>query len=167
MGGQGSGRRHDLSEQTKQAIAERGARLRVMGHTWKEIHAKLLKEFPEASVSEASIIKWVNGYIKPAMEESVEEYRQQQLAEIALAKKALMPRVEKADVAAIAALSRLQDRQSKLLGMDAPVQVQVEAKVVDHQSEAQAILARIRDARLARATGNVVEGEVVQKAIGG
>lgn len=152
--GRGSGRRHDLSETTKAAIAERGARIRVMGNTWKETHAKILKEFPEANVSEASIIKWVNAYIKPALEESVEQYRQQQLQEIALAKKAIMPKVEKGDIGAIATLARLHDRTAKLLGMDAPVQVQVETRKVDDELEVQKMLAGF--------TGHVIQGEVVK-----
>lgn len=162
--GRGSGRRHDLSEQTKLIIAERGARLRVMGNTWREVHAQILKEFPEAGVSESSVIKWVNDRIKPAAEQSIENYRQQQLEEIDLAKKAIMKRVEKGDDKALQALDRLQSRQAKLMGLDAPVQVQMEQKIVDHQTQAQTFLERML---AAKATGKVIDGEVVQKAIEG
>lgn len=140
--------------------------MRVMGWTWKEVWAGINKEFPEIpdGLSEATIIKWVNAHIKPAMEESVEEYRQHQLNEIALAKRAIMPRVQKGDDKAIASLSRLQDREAKLLGMDKPVQVQLETKVVDHQTEADVLLERLVRAK---ATGQVITGELVQKAIEG
>lgn len=162
--GRGSGRRYDLSEQTKAMIAERGARLRVMGNTWKETHAQILKEFPEANVSEMSVIRWVNDYIKPAAEQTVEHYRQQQLAEIEFAKKAIMKRVEKGDDKALASLARLHDRQAKLLGTDMPVQVQVEQRVVDHQTQADIILERML---ALDATGQVLDGEIVHKAIEG
>lgn len=154
--GRGPGRRHDLSAQTKAMIAERGARLRVMGNTWKQVHAKIQSEFPEADVSEATVIKWVNEHIKPAAEETVEEYRQHQLQEIALAKRALMPRVEKADVAAIASLSRLQDREAKLLGLDKPVQVQVETVKVDDELEVLKMLAAMN-------SHGVIKGDIVRE----
>lgn len=50
------------------------------------------------------------------------------------------------------------------MGLDAPVQVQMEQKIVDHQTQAQVFLERM----LAnKATGGIVSGEVVQKAIEG
>lgn len=158
--GRGSGRRHDLSTQTKTVIATRSARLRVMGYTWKQVHSKILEEFPEANVSEASCIKWTNEHIKPAAEETVENYRQHQLAQIKLAQRAIMPRVQKGDDKAIASLNALMSREAKLLGMDAPVQVQLETKTVDHQSEAQVLIERLL---AAKATGSVISGEVVKE----
>lgn len=162
--GRGPGRRHDLSEQLKTQIATRCARLRVLSYTWKQVHAKIREEFPEADVSEASIIKWTNAHIKPAAEIAVEEYRQHQLAQIELAKRAIMPRVQKGDDKAIASLNALMSREAKLLGMDAPVQVQLETKVVDHQSEAQVLLERMLQAK---ATGQVISGEVVRELAAG
>ena len=158
--GRGSGRRHDLTPQLKQSVTERAARLRVLSYTWKQTHAKIRDEFPEADVSETSIIKWVNEHIKPAAEVAVEEYRQAQLAQIELAKRAIMPRVQKGDDKAIASLNALMSREAKLLGMDAPVQVQLETKTVDHKSEAQAILERMLQLK---ATGQVITGETVKQ----
>lgn len=158
--GRGSGRRHDLTPQLKQSVTERAARLRVLSYTWKQTHAKIQDEFPEANVSESSIIKWVNDHIKPAAEIAVEGYRQQQLAQIELAKRAIMPRVQKGDDKAIASLNALMSREAKLLGMDAPVQVQLETKTVDHQSEAQVLIERLL---AAKATGSVISGEVVKE----
>lgn len=152
--GRGPGRRHDLSSQTKLIITERCARLRVMGFTWKQVHSKIRTEFEEADVSEATIIKWTNDHIKPAAEESVEDYRRHQLAQIDLAKRAIMPRVQKGDDKAIASLNALMARESKLLGMDAPVQVQIETKQVNDELEVQKMLAGF--------TGPVIPGEVVK-----
>lgn len=162
--GRGSGRRYDLTKEAKVVIAERGARLKVMGSSWREVHAQIQKEFPELDVSESSIIRWVNDRIKPAAEESIANLRQQQLEEIELAKKAIMKRVEKGDDKALQALDRLQARQAKLMGLDAPVQVQMEQKIVDHQTQAQVFLERM----LAnKATGGIVSGEVINRAIEG
>lgn len=162
--GRGRGRRYDLSEQQRLMIADRGARLRVMGNSWREVTEQLRKEFPEVNPSETSVIKWVNDRIKPAAEESIANLRQQQLEEIELAKKAIMKRVEKGDDKALQALDRLQARQAKLMGLDAPVQVQMEQKVVDHQTQAQVFLERM----LAnKATGGIVSGEVINRAIEG
>jgi len=154
--GRGSGRRHDLTEQLKTQIATRAARLRVLSYTWKQCHAKIQEEFPEANVSESSIIKWVNEHIKPAAEIAVEDYRQQQLAQIELAKRAIMPRVQKGDDKAIASLNALMNREAKLLGMDAPVQVQLETKQVNDELEVQRMLAGFM--------GHVIPGEVVKPA---
>lgn len=158
--GRGSGRRHDLTPQLKQSVTVRAARLRVLSYTWKQTHAKIREEFPEANVSESSIIKWVNDHIKPAVDIAVEGYRQQQLAQIEMAKRAIMPRVQKGDDKAIASLNALMSREAKLLGMDAPVQVQLETKQVDHQSEAQAIIERLL---AAKATGQIINGQVVRE----
>ena len=83
-----------------------------------------------------------------------------QLAQIELAKRAIMPRVQKGDDKAIASLNALMSREAKLLGMDAPVQVQLETKTVDHKSEAQAILERMLQLK---ATGQVITGETVKQ----
>lgn len=162
--GRGSGRRHDLSEQLKTQIAERSARLRCLSYTWKQVHSKIRAEFPEADLSEATIIKWTNAHIKPAAEIAVEEYRQMQLQQIETAKRAIMPRVQKGDDKAIASLNALMNREAKLLGMDAPVQVQLETKQVDHQSEAQAIIERLLHAK---ATGQIINGQVVRELTAG
>lgn len=160
--GRGRGPRNDISPTTRIVIAERAARLKVMGNTWRQVHAEIQKEFPEANVSESSVIKWVNDRIKPAAEQSIESLRQQQIEEIQLAKRAIMKRVEKGDDKAMQSLDRLQSREAKLMGLDAPVQVQLEQKVVDHQTQAQAFLERML---AAKATGKVIDGETVQREL--
>jgi len=159
--GRGGGRRYDLSPTTKTIVAERGARLRVMGNNWRETTEQLRVEFPEVDIAETTVIAWVNAHIKPAAEQTVEDYRQQQLAEIEFAKKAIMKRVEKGDDKALASLDRLMARQAKLLGMDAPVSVQIEAKVVNDELEVQRMLSAMD------ATGQIIKGEVVQRELEG
>jgi len=112
-----------------------------------------------------TVRRWIQERIKPELEETAEAYRQTLLEQISLQKRRLEPKMLMGDEKAIAAWTRLVDREMRLTGVEKPVQVSLSVSNADSDAlEAQRLLDQYFGAP--SGAGHVVQGEVVKRSEG-
>lgn len=118
------------------------------------------EEFGDSLAFE-TVRRWIEQRIKPRLEETSEAYRQHLLDQIAVAKRAVWPRVQMGDDKAIITWTRLIDREMALTGVQKPVQVSITTTTVDSDAlEVVKMLDQFFGAAAA-GEGHVLQGEVL------
>lgn len=119
-------------------IAERRSKamqLRKTGATLEAVAAVISKEFDNPKYDRARAFADIDESLRELNEtcsHSAEEYRRQQLERLEEWLFRLQPEIEKGSAKAIATAIQISDRQCKLLGLDAPIQL-----MVQQQAESQ------------------------------
>jgi hypothetical protein len=126
------------SKSNKFTIAERRSKalqLRKTGATLEAVAAVIAKDFDNPKYGRAHAFKDIDDSLRDLNEtcsHSAEEYRRQQLERLEDWLFRLQPKIQQGDPKAIATAIQVSDRQCKLLGLDAPVQL-----MVQQQAESQ------------------------------
>jgi hypothetical protein len=159
-GGRGGGRRTDVTETFRAAVATRAMELRMQSYTLRETTEIVNEEFGD-SLSISTVSKWIDDRVKPELEETQDSYRQHLLGQIALAKRALEKRVMMGDDKAITAWTRLIDREMRLTGVEKPTQLALAVSTNDSDGEE---VHRMLDQFFGSgAASHVIQGEVVRR----
>lgn len=161
--GRGPGRPSDITDEFRDQVTTRAMELRRDSYTLRETVDIVNEEFGDSLAFE-TVRRWIEQRIKPELEETSEAYRQTLLEQISLQKRRLEPKMLMGDEKAIAAWTRLVDREMRLTGVEKPVQIAVTNTAVDKETEFEAMLTRLRVARGdLPAAGHVIQGEVVRR----
>lgn len=164
VGGRKGGRPTDITSEFKDMVATRAMELRRDSYTLRETVEIVNEEFGDSLAFE-TVRRWIQERIKPELEETAEAYRQTLLEQISLQKRRLEPKMLMGDEKAIAAWTRLVDREMRLTGVEKPVQVSLSVSNADQDAnEAQRLLDQffgMPDA--APGAGHVIQGEVVRR----
>lgn len=142
--------------------------LRRDSYTLREVVDIVNEEFNDNLAFE-TVRRWIQERIKPELEETAEAYRQTLLEQISLQKRRLEPKMLMGDEKAIAAWTRLVDREMRLTGVEKPVQVSLSVSNRDTDAlEVQRMIDQYYGtAGNADASGgHVIQGEVVKRADG-
>jgi hypothetical protein len=157
----GPGRRPELrNAELHAAVAKRALELRIASYSINATRDKVNEEFPGLNISATTVTVWVNQMLKPQVDETVEQYREQMLARVAEARKAVWPRVMKGDEKAGAYYLRLEQKEADLRGLDKPIQVELTAAPSDDALEVARMLESMDS------NGRVIQGEVVGRSEG-
>lgn len=109
-----------------------------------------------------TVRRWIEQHIKPRLDETSEAYRQHLLDQIAVAKRAVWPRVQMGYDKAIITWTRLIDREMALTGVQKPVQVSITTNTTDSDAlEVQRMLRARRNPEPDLGGGHVIQGEVL------
>lgn len=143
-------------------VTTRALELRRDSYTLREVVDIVNEEFGDSLAFE-TVRRWIQDRIKPELEESAEAYRQNLLEQISLQKRRLEPKMLMGDEKAIAAWTRLVDREMRLTGVEKPVTVNMNVNNADGDAlEAQRLLDQFFGNAPAGA-GHVIAGEVVKR----
>jgi hypothetical protein len=140
--------------------------LRMESYTLRDVVDIINEEF-EDSLAFETIRKWIQDRIKPELEETADAYRQNLLEQIAIQKRRLEPRLAMGDEKAVAAWTRLIDREMRLTGVEKPHQISLTTSSADSDAlEVEKILGQFFGAEVADtgAAGHVIQGEVVRRS---
>lgn len=161
-GRRGSGPPKDITNEFRDAVATRAMELRRDSYTLRETVAIVNEEFGDSLAFE-TVRRWIQERIKPELEETADAYRQTLLEQIALQKRRLEPKMLMGDEKAIAAWTRLIDREMRLTGVEKPVQVSITTQSLDADgNEVQKMLDQFFGAP--SGAGHVIQGEVVNRS---
>lgn len=162
--GRGPGRPSDITNEFRDQVTTRALELRRDSYTLRETVEIVNEEFGDTLAFE-TVRRWMQERIKPELEETAEAYRQTLLEQIALQKRRLEPKMLMGDEKAIAAWTRLIDREMRLTGVEKPVQVAITTTNLDADGvEVQKMLDQffgVPDS--ASGSGHVIQGEVVRR----
>jgi|SRR5690242_668451 len=159
------GRPTDITNEFRDQVTTRAMELRRDSYTLRETVAIVNEEFGDSLAFE-TVRRWIQERIKPELEETAEAYRQTLLEQISLQKRRLERKMQMGDEKAIAAWTRLVDREMRLTGVEKPVQVSLNVSNADNDAlEAQKLLDQFFGAP--PGAGHVIQGEVVKHAEGG
>lgn len=162
--GRGPGRPHDITNEFRDRVTTRAMELRRDSYTLREVVDIVNEEFNDNLAFE-TVRRWIQERIKPELEETADAYRQSLLEQISLQKRRLEPKMLMGDEKAIAAWTRLVDREMRLTGVEKPVTVNVNTNIQDKETEFEAMLTRLRVARGdLPAEGHVIAGEIVNRS---
>jgi hypothetical protein len=136
--------------------------LRRDSYTLREVVDIVNEEFDDNLAFE-TVRRWIQDRIKPELEETADAYRQTLLEQISLQKRRLEPKMLMGDEKAIAAWTRLVDREMRLTGVEKPIKVDMNVNNRESDAnEAQQLL----DAFFGNPSpgaGHVIQGEVVNR----
>jgi hypothetical protein len=110
-------------------------KLRSTGATLEMVAAAIAKEFDLPKYGKVQAFRDIDFGLKELNTEcrhNAEEYRRQALERLEEMLFRLQPKIKIGETKSIDAAVRIIDRQSKLLGLDAPIQIQVE-ELVDQE----------------------------------
>jgi hypothetical protein len=122
-------------------IADRRSRaiaLRKTGATLEAVAAVIAQEFNQPKYDKSFAFKDIDVALKDLNERcshDTEEYRRQELEILDDCQFRLQAKVKVGDVQAIAQVVKISERRAKLLGLEAPIQLQVE-QIVDQELRA-------------------------------
>ncbi|QKY78539.1 hypothetical protein SEA_DRYAD_1 [Streptomyces phage Dryad] len=164
VGGRKGGRPTDITNEFKDMVATRAMELRRDSYTLRETVEIVNEEFGDSLAFE-TVRRWIQERIKPELEETAEAYRQTLLEQISLQKRRLEPKMLMGDEKAIAAWTRLVDREMRLTGVEKPVQVSLSVSNADQDAnEAQRLLDQFFGTPdVPSGAGHVIQGEVVKR----
>lgn len=104
----------DVKARTK---AQKAIDLRMAGFMWQDIATRLGYNSPQAAC------KAVHDLLKRTEKETAEQYRVIQLARLDSLLTTIWDKVIAGDVGSVLAALKIEDRRSKLLGLDAPTRI--------------------------------------------
>lgn len=143
-------------------VTTRAMELRRDSYTLREVVDIVNEEFGDNLAFE-TVRRWIQDRIKPELEETADAYRQTLLEQISLQKRRLEPKMLMGDEKAIAAWTRLVDREMRLTGVEKPIKVDMNVNNRESDAnEAQQLL----DAFFGNPSpgaGHVIAGEVVKR----
>lgn len=143
-------------------VTTRAMELRRDSYTLREVVDIVNEEFDDNLAFE-TVRRWIQDRIKPELEETADAYRQTLLEQISLQKRRLEPKMLMGDEKAIAAWTRLVDREMRLTGVEKPIKVDMNVNNRESDAnEAQQLL----DAFFGNPSpgaGHVIQGEVVKR----
>lgn len=120
------------------------------------------EEFGDSLAFE-TVRRWIQDRIKPQLEETADAYRETLLEQISLQKRRLEPKMLMGDEKAIAAWTRLVDREMRLTGVEKPIKVDMNVNSREGDAnEAQRLLDQFFGVAPA-GEGHVIQGEVVNR----
>jgi len=161
--GRRPGRPSDITNEFKDMVTIRAMELRRDSYTLRETVEIVNEEFGDNLAFE-TVRRWIQERIKPELEETAEAYRQTLLEQISLQKRRLEPKMLMGDEKAIAAWTRLVDREMRLTGVEKPIAVNLNVSNADQDAlEAQRLLDQFFGNAPAGA-GHVIAGEVVKRS---
>jgi len=164
-GGRPQGSRDGITPEFKDMVTIRAMELRRDSYTLRETVDIVNEEFGDSLAFE-TVRRWIQERIKPELEETADAYRQTLLEQIALQKRRLEPKMLMGDEKAIAAWTRLVDREMRLTGVEKPVTVNMNVNNKDSDAiEAQRMMDMFFG-NSSGAAGHVVVGEVVKREDG-
>jgi hypothetical protein len=140
--------------------------LRMESYTLRQVVEIVNEEFNDGLAFE-TVRRWIQERIKPELEETADAYRQNLLEQIALQKRRLEPKMAMGDEKAVAAWTRLIDREMRLTGVEKPHQISLTTSSADSDAlEVEKILGQFFGAEVAgdSAVGHVIQGEVVRRS---
>lgn len=144
-------------------VTTRAMELRRDSYTLRETVEIVNEEFGDSLAFE-TVRRWIQERIKPELEETADAYRQTLLEQISLQKRRLEPKMLMGDEKAIAAWTRLVDREVRLTGVEKPLQVSVTNTNLNADGvEVQRMLDQFFGAPTS-GEGHVVQGEVVRRS---
>ncbi|QYW07548.1 terminase small subunit [Streptomyces phage Lizz] len=156
------GRPTDITNEFRDLVTTRAIELRRESYTLRETVEIVNEEFGDSLAFE-TVRRWIQDRIKPELEEKADEYRQHLLDQIAIAKRALSKRVMMGDEKAVAAWTRLLDREMRLTGVEKPIKVDMNVNSREGDAnEAQRLLDQFFGVAPA-GEGHVIQGEVVNR----
>ncbi|AVP41440.1 hypothetical protein SEA_WENTWORTH_1 [Streptomyces phage Wentworth] len=136
--------------------------LRRDSYTLRETVDIVNEEFGDNLAFE-TVRRWIQDRIKPELEETADAYRQTLLEQISLQKRRLEPKMLMGDEKAIAAWTRLVDREMRLTGVEKPIKVDMNVNNRESDAnEAQQLLDQFFG-NAAPGAGHVIQGEVVKR----
>lgn len=160
--GRGPGRPSDITNEFRDMVTTRAMELRRDSYTLREVVDIVNEEFDDNLAFE-TVRRWIQDRIKPELEETADAYRQTLLEQISLQKRRLEPKMLMGDEKAIAAWTRLVDREMRLTGVEKPIKVDMNVNNRESDAnEAQQLL----DAFFGNPSpgaGHVIQGEVVKR----
>lgn len=163
-GGRGPGRPSDITNEFRDQVTTRAMELRRDSYTLRETVDIVNEEFGDSLAFE-TVRRWIQERIKPQLEETAEAYRETLLEQISLQKRRLEPKMLMGDEKAIAAWTRLVDREMRLTGVEKPRQVQLTTVSADGDAlEVQKIMDHFFGSGASPAEGHVIQGEVVHRS---
>jgi len=161
-GGRGPGRPSDITNEFRDQVTTRALELRRDSYTLRETVDIVNEEFGDNLAFE-TVRRWIQDRIKPQLEETAEAYRETLLEQISLQKRRLEKRMAMGDEKAIAAWTRLVDREMRLTGVEKPIKVDMNVNSRDADAnEAQRLLDQFFGVAPA-GEGHVIQGEVVKR----
>lgn len=138
--------------------------LRLQSYTLRETTEVVNEEFGD-SLSIETVRRWIEERIKPELEETADAYRQNLLEQIAVQKRRLERKLQMGDEKAVAAWTRLIDREMRLTGTEKPRQVQLTTVSADGDAlEVQKIMDHFFGSGASSAEGHVIQGEVMHRS---
>ncbi len=167
-GGRPQGSRAGITPEFKDAVTTRAMQLRLDSYTLRQTVEIVNEEFGD-SLGFETVRRWIQERIKPELEETADAYRQNLLEQIALQKRRLEPRMLMADEKAIAAWTRLVDREMRLTGVEKPVTVNMNVNTRDSDAlEVQRMIDQYygTSGNADASGGHVIQGEVVNRSDG-
>lgn len=123
----------DIKQRRSKAVA-----LRKTGATLEAVAAVIAKEFDQPKYDRTLAFRDIDAALKELNEKcthDTEEYRRQEVEILDDCQFRLQAKVKVGDVQAIAQVVKISERRSKLLGLEAPIQLQVE-QIVDQELRA-------------------------------
>lgn len=154
-----------ITAEFKDMVTIRAMELRRDAYTLRETVEIVNEEFDDNLAFE-TVRRWIQERIKPELEETADAYRQTLLEQIATQKRRLEPKLLMGDEKAIAAWTRLIDREMRLTGVEKPVQVALTTTNLDADGvEVQKMLDQFFG-NPSPGVGHVIQGEVVKRSEG-
>lgn len=156
--GRGRGRPSDITNEFRDMVTTRAIELRTASYTLRETADIVNEEFGD-SLSVETVRTWIERRIKPELEEKADTYRQHLLDQISLQKRRLEKKMAMGDDKAIAAWTRLVDREMRLTGVEKPHQIALAVSTNDSDGmEVHRMLEQFFGAE----NGSPVDGHVIQ-----
>lgn len=167
QGGRGPGRPSDITNEFRDQVTTRAMELRRDSYTLRETVDIVNEEFGDNLAFE-TVRRWIQERIKPELEETAEAYRQTLLEQISLQKRRLEKRMAMGDEKAIAAWTRLVDREMRLTGVEKPVTVNMNMNTKDNDrlEVVRLMESMFGSEPVSGAAGHVIQGEVVRREEG-
>lgn len=162
VGGRGQGQKVGITPEFKDLVTTRAMELRRDSYTLRETVEIVNSEFGDSLAME-TVRRWIQERIKPELEETADAYRQTLLEQISLQKRRLEAKMLMGDEKAIAAWTRLVDREMRLTGVEKPIKVDMNVNSREGDAnEAQRLLDQFFGTAPA-GEGHVIPGEVVKR----
>lgn len=156
------GRPTDITNEFRDLVTTRALELRRDSYTLRETVEIVNEEFGDSLAFE-TVRRWIQDRIKPQLEETADAYRETLLEQISLQKRRLEPKMLMGDEKAIAAWTRLVDREMRLTGVEKPIKVDMNVNSREGDAnEAQRLLDQFFGVAPA-GEGRVIQGEVVNR----
>src|SRR5690242_2709369 len=163
VGGRPHGSHAGITPEFKDMVTTRAMQLRVDSYTLRETVEIVNEEFGDSLAFE-TVRRWIQERIKPELEETADAYRQTLLDQISLQKRRLEPKMLMGDEKAIAAWTRLIDREMRLTGVEKPVTVNMNVNNKDNDRlEVVRLMEQMFGSEPDPGEGHVIQGEVVRR----
>lgn len=157
-----NGRRSDIQRAEEMVIIYE---LRLTGMTHRAISDALAQRNPPIIMDHTTVGKWISSDLDQRVQPARDHVRQVELDRLDHYLVKLDAGVEAGDEKAINTALRVGERRAKLLGIDAPIQVDALVGVTTAGSELQELLAAAKQRELAKEAA-IIEGEIIGDTLG-